>query len=204
MMVIGGSISSAREFKGGAGARPPVDGELLRPCLRRGVEPRTLRAARARPSACPSRSSRRAPRRNRRSSGPRRRAASTSDLRAAAMIDEAWPITIERAAEKLHRGVRGLKAHCRKYGLGRRSGRTILFDERDFDALYRSLPCPSNSSSVTAPSTSGEPSEASVATKLRARATARRQRRSGRSGKRNYSKNPSSANVLSFPSNARP
>ncbi len=53
---------------------------------------------------------------------------------------EEWPITIKRAAAKLHRGARGLRRQCRIHGIGKRSGRAIIFDEVDFARLYESLP----------------------------------------------------------------
>jgi len=40
-----------------------------------------------------------------------------------------WPITIDEAAGRLHCGVRWLKSHCKKHGLGRRASRVILFTE---------------------------------------------------------------------------
>ena len=51
-----------------------------------------------------------------------------------------WPITIDEAARRLHCGVRWLKAHCKKHGLGRRVSRTILFTEAEFQRLYESFP----------------------------------------------------------------
>jgi hypothetical protein len=117
-------------------------------------------------------------------------------------MSDGWPIDIVEAARLLHCGVRGLKDHCRAVGIGRRSGRTIIFSQSDFDALYRSLPCSGFTSDPETPSgISAEPSEAAVATKLRARKTALLQRRQGRSGKRSYLKKRSSESVVPFPSN---
>ena len=51
-----------------------------------------------------------------------------------------WPITIDEAARRLHCGVRWLRAHCKKHGLGRRASRAVLFTEAEFQRLYESFP----------------------------------------------------------------
>ena len=63
-----------------------------------------------------------------------------------------WPITIDEAARRLHCGVRWLRAHCKKHGLGRRASRAVLFTEAEFQRLYESFPRLGDSgSSVTPP-----------------------------------------------------
>src|SRR5665213_796449 len=121
-------------------------------------------------------------------------------------MEAAWPITIEQAALRLHvKSLRGLKERCRAHGLGRLVGRTIIFDEAEFQTLYRSLPCPSSSSAVKAGPTSmsAAPSEASVASRLQALLTKPPRKRTVRSARRNYTKSPSTESAPSSPSSAR-
>ena len=126
---------------------------------------------------------------------------------------DGWPITLEQAAERLKvKNIRRLREHARKVKIGRKIGAVVLFDREEFDALYRSLPCHSESSNgagktrkgqSASPSTCAALSAASVSTRLAAHLTAAKQKRSGRSGRRNFLKHPSSGLVLSFPSNER-
>src|SRR6185437_13879732 len=103
-----------------------------------------------------------------------------------------WPILIpiEAIAERWGCGIRWLKDHACRQGLGKRAGKKILFDRAEYDALYRSLPCPSSSSGVkAAPSgTHAEPSEAKASSRVRALRTELSRKPTGRSGKRNYMK----------------
>jgi len=62
-----------------------------------------------------------------------------------------WPITIDEDDRRLHCGVRWLKAHCKKHGLGRRASRAVLFTEAEFQRLYESFPRLGDSGSPATP-----------------------------------------------------
>ena len=93
-----------------------------------------------------------------------------------------WPITIEEAARRFHCGVRWLKAHASKHGIGRRAGKAIIFTEAEFGALYESLPSPSSTRNV-AVTQSVNLSDWQTEKRLR-RLLAPKARRKGKQGRR--------------------
>lgn len=50
-----------------------------------------------------------------------------------------WPITLQEAAKKIHASERWLRGHLKMNPSGRKSGRRIIFTERDFEHLLNSL-----------------------------------------------------------------
>lgn len=58
-------------------------------------------------------------------------------------------LTLEQAAERLHKKPRWLKDFLRVNPYGRKAGRTWLFTEADLFAIITALPCPSKSSDDT-------------------------------------------------------
>jgi hypothetical protein len=91
-------------------------------------------------------------------------------------------LTLPEVAGRLHKSVRWLQGWLKDHPFGRMAGRTRLFTEGDVAAIIEALPCPSSSSSVTAPrsGTSAAPSEDSLWTQAQSLLTAGRRKRSGR------------------------
>jgi hypothetical protein len=118
----------------------------------------------------------------------------------------AWPI-IKTAKMLVAEGIvpwpeRKLVEMVKKYGVGRKEGRTYIFTPSDIVALLERLPCPSPSNDDTVPQTgtSAGPSGASALTKALALATAKPPRKSVRSVKPNCSSDRSTVIPLRAPS----
>ncbi len=92
-------------------------------------------------------------------------------------------MTIPEVAERLHKSTRWMQDFLRQNPFGRMAGRTRLFTEADIAAIIEALPCPSSSSSATAPQTGTcvAPSEASLWTKAQRLGTTSKPKRPGRS-----------------------
>jgi hypothetical protein len=86
-----------------------------------------------------------------------------------------------------------IKQTARKYGIGRKMGRAIVFNIQDCDRLYEALPCPSDSF-VAPKALTGSfavPSAESALKKALALTTRKSQKKSGQSVKQNSSPNQS-------------
>lgn len=107
-------------------------------------------------------------------------------------------MTMDQLAERLHKSRRWLQYFLRDHPYGRMAGRTRLFTEADIAAIIEALPCPSVSSSATAPPTgiSAVPSEASQWTKLQGLLTKGRRKRSRPSGSGKSSAAKSAADAM--------
>src|SRR5690242_20363821 len=95
---------------------------------------------------------------------------------------------------------------ARKYGIGRKLGRSIIFGPDDCNRLYQVLPCPSKSSNDRNHQTGSfaAPSAESALKKALALASDGSPKKSARSEKRNCLRNPSTAVVLPLPSQKQP
>lgn len=107
-----------------------------------------------------------------------------------------------------------LLEHLKTHAYYRRAGRRYVFSAEHIEALKLSIheaseskrgsQCRSRSKNAGASGMSGARSEAKVSSKLRALLNATKPNSAGRSGKRSYMKDRSSAGVLPFPSSERP